>query len=136
MSTIDPVTPRTPEISTSRPGPAISRWLWLWASLGAVAAGLLAWAFGETRLVLVSPRLVAQTIMGQPFTAATTDTVNAATLATAMRMYGLFGALLGISLGIVGGLAGASRRAVWTATLAGAILGAVAGSVASAVAIP
>ncbi|HEV3341636.1 MAG TPA: hypothetical protein VG125_14820 [Pirellulales bacterium] len=143
MSSTDPADPREPG---SRPPaqvfgeiPAegqLSRWLGLWSILAAVVAGVVAWLIGETNLVWVAPKGVAQLVLGHPFTAPTAQTKQIAELATAVRLHGVFGALLGLALGAVGGLARRSRRSALTGALLGVGLGAAAGSSATVAGLP
>jgi hypothetical protein len=111
---------------------AAPRGLALRAILAALAAGLLAWLAGESAALWVAPVKVPQVVMGQPFRASTIKTEQTAAIATAVRQYAAFGALLGLALGAVGGPV---RHAV-SGALLGLALGAAAGACASFVGVP
>lgn len=136
MSSADYTAPQDPALSSPTPALTTPRRLWLWAGIAAVAAGLVAWLVGESPVMRVAPRQVGQTIFGQAFAAQTADTIRAADVATAARMYGAFGGLLGLALGVVGGLASRSSRFTGMAMLTGTVLGTVAGSASSLIAVP
>lgn len=136
MSSTDQTAPQDPASSTPAPALTTPRRLWLWAGIAAAAAGLSAWLVGESPVMRVAPRQVGQTIFGQAFAAQTADTIRAADVATAARMYGAFGGLLGLGLGAVGGLASRSSRSAGMAMLTGTVLGTVAGSISSVIAVP
>ncbi|WP_152052763.1 hypothetical protein [Tautonia marina] len=114
-------------------GPAL---LPLWALLAALAAGAASWALGETKLVQVPAREVPMETMGVEHMGTTAQTEQRAVLETAMRAYGVTGALLGLMLGLAGGLARASRHDVLRSAIVGLVVGAVAGALASLAAVP
>jgi hypothetical protein len=99
--------------------------------VAALVAGLAAWLVGETGLVWVAPRKISMVTMGQRHLGTTAETERAAVVATAARVYGVFGAALGLALGAAAGLARRSPRGAFTAALLGAGLGGVAGFGAS-----
>lgn len=128
MSTSDSIPPR-------RGGPPPRR-LWLWAVPAALAAGVVAWAVGETRPFLVEPEKVPMVTMGQHHMGTSARTVLAAVVATSARLQGAFGAALGLALGAAGGLARRSPGRAASAALLGGACGAAAGFAASYAAIP
>jgi hypothetical protein len=103
-------------------------WLATGTMLAAIAGGLVAWLVAETRPMHVEPRKVAMVTMGARHEGATAETSNTATIATAVRQYGAFGACLGLALGAAGGLGGHSLKRGLSAAILGAVLGAAAGA--------
>jgi hypothetical protein len=118
MSTTDPTTRR----------------LGTWTMAAAIAAGVIAWLVGETSPVWVAAKGVPVVTQGRHHVGPTTATVEAALIATAARLHGVFGVVLGLALGAAGG-PGRGWRAL-AGALVGASLGLVAGLVGAYVGIP
>lgn len=113
-----------------------SRRLWAWTLSAATAAGLAAWLIGETKPMWVEAEKRVMMTMGTPGTVATSQTLQAAEVATAARLHGVFGGCLGLALGIAGGLASGSPRRGIRIGLLGMVCGAVVGFGASYAVVP
>ena len=98
----------------------------------AIAAGVIAWGAGESRLLRVDTAETDVMLLGQKIRSATAETIQKAEITTAIRTFACFGALLGLA----GGLAGKPRRGAIRAGLIGLILGGILGGVAALVVVP
>jgi hypothetical protein len=136
MSSTDSAIPHELDRDAAPDAPAVTRRLWFYAVIAAIAAAALAWLIGETGVVKVAAKHVSGTFMGQPFSAVSKETLHAATLATAIRMYGVFGGLLGFALGLVGTTTARPAHRRGTGLLVGLIVGTLGGALTPAIAIP
>jgi hypothetical protein len=102
----------------------------------AIAAGLLAWLVGETKPMWAVPASRPQMTMGTLGMIPTTATIQAAEVATAARLHGVFGAFLGLAMGVAGGLASRSPRRAMHAGLLGMACAAAVGIAAPYAVIP
>lgn len=128
------LSPDSPSTHPAGAGPVIgtrTQWHWVAVLLAGTVAGLAAWALGETSLLRVEPVKTDVNLMGQVLQSETAETLEAAEMATALRTFGVLGALTGAALGLAGGWVRGPLQRAWIPAALGLMVGAVAGAAAA-----
>jgi hypothetical protein len=110
--------------------------LWILALTAGLMAGVASWLAGEADILQVAPEKVLFQGMGGQSFEPTLLTVRVAEQQTAVRVFGVFGAVTGLALGLAGGLAGYSKRRAGIAAGVGLVVGGIAGAVAPLAVLP
>ena len=130
--------PRTPAGSrpATTPGTASRGLLWLLALTAGLMAGVASWLAGETESCKSPRRRSWFRAWGGSRSKRRSLTVRVAEQQTAIRVFGVFGAVTGLALGLAGGLAGYSTKRAGIAAGVGLVVGGIVGALAPLVVLP